>query len=176
MRDAKGYSLWELILTTAIVGGVLSIGLPSFTRLVADNRLRTEINGLFHAAHLARKESIFRRREVTLCPSADGEACEDGTDWSAGWIMFVNLDRDQPAVRDDQEPVLSRMIVHERVRIAANRRSFSFRTTERRATNGTLIVCDRAAAAPSRALVVSYTGRPRVARLDRHGEPYACPE
>ena len=50
--------------------------------------------------------------------------------------------------------------------IVANRRGFTLRSTELRATNGTLIICDARERAEARAIVVSYNGRPRVAWRD----------
>ena len=169
-----GYSLYELIITISVVAVVMSLGVPSFGKMVADHRLRVEVNALFHAVHLARKESVVRRRAVTLCPAADGENCDPGFDWSGGWMMFVNLDRDAPATRDVREPVLQRFSVGSHNQVTANRHSFSFRTTELRATNGTFIFCDKARRAEPRALVVSYTGRPRVSRHNSRGKPYQC--
>lgn len=175
-RDVRGYSLYELLITLLIATTVLSLGVPSFARIAADQRLRAQIDPLFHALYLARKVSVTRRQVVTLCPSADGTQCLDDLDWSAGWIMFVNDDRDRPAVRDDNEPLLKVHRGDTRVRIHANRASFSLRSTELRATNGTLVFCDRRGRTAPRALVVSYTGRPRVALSDRRGRPYACPD
>ncbi len=161
-------------MTMALAALVLTLGIPSFSDIVANHRLKVEVNALFHAVHLARKESVVRRRAVTLCPSRDGQNCEPGFDWSDGWIMFVNLDRDAPAVRDSDEPLLQRFSGTLHNQVVANRRSFSFRTTTLRATNGTFIFCDKARRAAARALVVSYTGRPRVSRIDRSGNPYKC--
>ena len=144
--------------------------------IVADHRLRTEVDALFHAVHLARKESVLRRRVVTLCPTLGDRDCRDDNNWSAGWMMFVNLDRDLPAARDPGEPILQEHSVNEQSQVLANRQSFSFRSTELRATNGTVIFCDRAGRTEPRALVISYTGRPRVTRNDRRGKPYKCPE
>ncbi len=175
-RVAGGYSLYELIITIGVVAVITSLGVPSFGKMVADHRLRVEVDALFHAVHLARKESILRRRAVTLCPTRDGLNCQPGMDWSIGWMMFVNLDRDKPATRDANEPVLQQFSVSLHNQVTANRGSFSFRTTELRATNGTFIFCDKAGRAAPRALVVSYTGRPRVSRNDRRGNPYECPQ
>jgi type IV fimbrial biogenesis protein FimT len=175
-KIAGGYSLYELIITVGIAALVLSLGVPSFGKMLANHRLKIEVDALFHAVHLARKESIVRRRAVTLCPSRDGQNCIAGFDWSGGWIMFVNLDRDTPAARDPGEPLLQRNSVSSHNNVTANRRSFSFRTTALRATNGTFIFCDKARRASPRALVVSYTGRPRVSRIDRSGDPYICPD
>lgn len=88
--------------------------------------------------------------------------------------MFANIDRDDPPAVDPGEPILKRHVVGDTVRIHANRRGFTLRATELRATNGTLIFCDREERVEPRALVVSYTGRPRVTREDSRGRPYAC--
>ena len=116
----------------------------------------------------------MRRRVVSLCPSVDGLRCQPGRDWSTGWLMFENTDRDEPPRRDADEPLLQAHVVGENVRIMANRRGFTLRATHKRATNGTFVVCDRAARATPVALVVSYTGRPRVTRETRRGDPYSC--
>jgi len=173
-QNSSGYSLYELIITIGLVALVMSLGLPSFGNILANHRLKAEVDALFHAVHLARKESVMRRRAVTLCPSLDGQNCEPQFDWSDGWIMFVNLDRDTPAVRDSDEPLLQRYSGISHNKVTANRRSFSFRTTALRATNGTFIFCDKARQAAPRALIVSYTGRPRVARQNPRGQPYEC--
>ncbi|MGH8195997.1 MAG: GspH/FimT family pseudopilin [Woeseiaceae bacterium] len=169
-----GYTLYELLITLAVAALVLTLGLPSFGKLLADKRVRVESDALFHAIHLARKSSIVRRRVVSLCPSGDGESCTPGYDWSSGWIVFANVDRDDPPQVDGNEPVLLQHRVDESVRIDANRRGFTLRATHLRATNGTFVICDRAGRTVPRALVVSYTGRPRVTRSDRRGDPYRC--
>lgn len=170
----RGYSLLELMMTLGLITVILTLGVPSFGNIVANQRLMAEINALFHDIHLARKESVVRRRVVSLCPTLGGDTCEPGSDWSAGWMMFVNLDRDWPAVRDSGEPVLRRYQVSRPTRIVANRRSFSLRSTELRATNGTVVFCDPAGRGTARALVISYTGRPRVAYKNRRGRSYEC--
>lgn len=170
----RGYSLYELVITLALVGLVLTIGVPTFGGMTANARLRTEANALFHAVHVARKESIVRRRVVTICPTGNGSDCSDTFEWQPQFMMFVNEDRDWPASRDPDEAILQRFTFDPTVRVVANRRSFSLRSTDLRATNGTLILCDRAQRARSRALVVSYTGRPRIAYEDRAGNPYEC--
>ncbi len=174
--DARGFSLYELLMTMILVALVLTLGIPSFGSVVANHRVRVEVDALFHAVHVARKASVVRRRVIMICPSYDGIDCEPGFDWSMGWMMFVNTDRDRPAARDDDEPVLHYHPVDQNTRITANRHSFTLRSTELRATNGTLIFCDRSGRVAPRALVISYTGRPRVARKDSRGKPYRCPD
>ena len=174
-RANRGYTLYELLLTTLLVVLLLTIGVPSFSAALARQRQRVEIDALFHAIHVARKESIMRRKVVSLCPSIDGTSCAPGRDWSTGWLMFENSDRDSPPRVDSGEPVLWRHTVAQDVRVHANRSSFTLRALFLRATNGTFIVCDRGDRIAPRALVVSYTGRPRVAFETPGGLPYACP-
>lgn len=170
----SGYSLYELLFTLALAALILGAGLPSLGALVADNRLRTEANALFHAIHHARKASVVRRRVVSICPSNDGSRCSDSFDTAAGWMMFVNDSRRGDQTRTPGEPVLRFHVVDPRVHLQANRRVFSLRSTELRATNGTVIFCDPQRRAAARALVISYTGRPRVSRRNRSGSPYVC--
>jgi len=177
MRDSArnaGYSLFELLTTLAVAAILLGIGIPSFGSLAADKYLRTEVNALFHAVYLARTESIARRRVVSICPSLDGQYCDPGNDWSQGWILFVNKGRQNPLRRDDDEVLLRRHQVSKTSQIMSNRKGYSLRSTQLRATNGTIVFCDRAGRAESRALVISYTGRPRVTRRDRAGNAYTC--
>lgn len=174
-RPACGYSLLQLLITLGVVTMLIAGGIPSFGKIVANHRLRVEVDALFHAIHLARKESVVRRLPVTLCPTRDGIACEMHYDWSDGWMMFVNADWDRPAQRDSNEPLLQHFATNTANRIGANHRSFSLRSTMLRATNGTFVFCDRARRATPRALIVSYTGRPRVSLTDSRGNALVCP-
>jgi type IV fimbrial biogenesis protein FimT len=166
--------MYELLVTLVIVATLAGIGLPQFAQIAARHRIATEINALFHAVHLARKESIMRRQVVSICPSLDAARCTPGRDWSRGWIMFNNRDRDDPPQIDAGEPLLQVHRASDRVRITANRRGFTLRATQKRATNGTIVVCDRAGRVAPKALVISYTGRPRVAFETTRGDPYDC--
>lgn len=171
---SAGFSLYELLLTLLLIALLASVAVSSFATVVANGRIRTEVNALFHAIHLARKESIMRRSVVSICPSANGRNCSATLDWSAGWIMFSNIDRDEPPQVDVNEPVLQVHTAGPHIRISANRRGFTLRATSKRATNGTLVVCDHLQRVPARALVVSYTGRPRVALANPRGDSYFC--
>ena len=173
-RSLRAYTLYELVLTLALVAVIAVLAIPSFARIGARAAMHTEINALFHAIHLARKESVVRKRVVSLCPSIDLATCAPGDDWSSGWLMFENTDRDWPPRRDPAEPLLQVHAVRETVRIMSNRRGYTLRSTQKRATNGTFVVCDRRGRAAPVALVISYTGRPRVAEKTTRGRPYSC--
>ncbi|MEM9402853.1 MAG: GspH/FimT family pseudopilin [Pseudomonadota bacterium] len=176
MQKQCAYSLLELVLTVAVASIVIALAVPSFGDTLARQRQRAEIDALFRAMYHAKKASVTHHDTVTVCASADGEQCIASADWSVGWMMFVNHDRDSPPQRDDDEPRLKVHSVHPNVEISSNRRYYTLRSTRRRATNGTLVVCDRTGRVAPRALVVSFTGRPRVASETTRGRAYRCPD
>ncbi len=171
-----GFTLWELLITLCIAGVVAGIGAPALTDLVRDSRRAREVNSFVHSMHLARSEAIKRGRVVTLCKTANGTQCAEGdTRWSDGWLVFVNLDQDTPPRVDLQEPVLYVKPPLKELEIRGNRNAFTFRPFGRRATNGTLVFCDARGAPKARAVIVSVTGRPRMARRTASGAALACP-
>lgn len=171
---SAGFSLLELIVTLLLISIIAAIALPTFGNVVANGRIRTEASALFHAVHVARKESLMRRTVVSICPSTNGRNCSANLDWSSGWIMFNNLDRDEPPQLDTGEALLQVHRSSDDVRIQANRRGFTLRATDQRATNGTIRFCDQHARGTARALIISYTGRPRIVRENSRHEQYTC--
>lgn len=174
VRRIQGFTLYELLITIVLIALLASLALPSLAGSIARSRQHVEINALFHAVHQARSESIMRRKVVSLCPTLDGQDCAPGRDWSRGWLLFENKDRDSPPELDAGEPILLTHRVSDSVRISANRQGFTLRATFLRATNGTFVFCDPEDRITPRALVISYTGRPRVARHNSKGDLYSC--
>lgn len=173
---ASGTTLLELLVTLAVAVIVTAAAVPYFGDLLANQRRTSALNGLVHAVHVARSEAAKRGRDAVICASADGLSCSgNDNDWQRGWIIFVNSDRDRPPHVDAGEPVLIRNTGTATATFAGNRSAFVFRPFGKRATNGTLIYCDRRREAAARALVISYTGRPRVAAEGPAGRPLGCP-
>jgi len=87
----------------------------------------------------------------------------------------VYADPDERANPVSAAAILSVYQTAAAVTIRANRERFRFRPNYRRGTNGTIRFCDRRGSAAARAVIVSYTGRPRVAATTASGEPLPCP-
>ncbi len=89
MKKYKGFTLIELIITLAIVGVLLVVGVPSLKTFMQGSQLIASTNELLSAFHIARSEAVRTNDRVTICSSSDGESCSDSTNWRAGWIVFV---------------------------------------------------------------------------------------
>ncbi|MCK7576248.1 MAG: GspH/FimT family pseudopilin [Chromatiales bacterium] len=84
----RGFTLVELVVTVSLVAILISIGVPSFQNLIRNNRAIAITNDLVLAIQLARSEAVKQQREMTLCRrNAVGDDCENGADWSAGWLI-----------------------------------------------------------------------------------------
>jgi type IV fimbrial biogenesis protein FimT len=175
MERRGGHTLPELVFSMAIVVGLLGWGIPSFRDLRRDAARTREVNQLVHAIHLARSEAIKRNGVVSLCPSADGQRCGPaGTPWHAGWIVFVNSDRDSPAVRDDAEQLLRVFAPWPGGTVHANRGTLSFRPFGQMGVTATITFCDERGVRAARAVIISQTGRPRVSDRSASNGPLAC--
>jgi type IV fimbrial biogenesis protein FimT len=170
-----GATLWELCVTIAILGIVVGIGAPSFRHFALDARLTADINAFVGAIQLARSEAAKRGRSVVVCKTADRVACGGNEiDYEAGWMVFVNEDDLAPPARAANEPLLLAYAPTVEGTITSNRAFYEFRAFRRRSTNGTVTFCDPRGAAAARAVIVSYTGRPRVAAVGPGDRPLLC--
>jgi len=89
----NGFTLIELIVTISIATILASIAIPSFTELIRSNQLTSGTNELVSSLILARSEALKRNNNVSLCASLDQTTCS-GTDFSTGWIVFVDCNAD----------------------------------------------------------------------------------
>ncbi len=163
-------------MTLAVAATLFVIGVPGFSNLILDSRRTARVNAFSHAVHLAKNEAVKRRQFVVICKTDDGIRCGGPTvSWGDGWLVFVNEDNDRPVQLDPGEPVVFRFEPTEPAATRGNRAAFTFTPNYRRSTNGTLVFCDRRGAAKARAIIVSYTGRPRLSARDSRGRPLTCP-
>jgi len=91
MNRQTGFTLNELIITTALVAIVTAFGVPSMSEFVKGDRLTTQINSLVSHLALARSQAVTQQLPVTVCASSDLASCSSN-DWSTGWVVFVDAD------------------------------------------------------------------------------------
>jgi type IV fimbrial biogenesis protein FimT len=172
---SSGLTLVETLVTLAVGSIVLAVGIPALAGLVAGNRITSELNTLTTHLHLARSEAMKRGLRAVICPTRDGATCLGSQDWGQGYMLFADFDADRE--RDPDETVLQ---VHRvdggQIRIdSGGRRTIAYQADGfARGSNLTVTFCDAAGRADPKAVVVSATGRPRVADIHPNGDPLSC--
>jgi len=191
-----GFTLYELMVTVAIVGVVLAFGVPNMRQFNQNAKMTSTANDLHAAIHLARSESSRAKTNITVCPSDDGATCGADVTWDQGYIVFVDLDGDIAVAGDDAilrtQPAIADGVT---LKVANDARYFSFAATGlgRSGVNGLnalsqVVMCDERGNVPAgggnsaaRVFVATPLGRATIQRdeeliqdvLDGLGE--SCP-
>ena len=87
-RTTGGFTLIELMVTLAIAAVLLVVGVPSFVSFQRNSQLTSLTNSLVAAIYAARGEAMKTGLNAFVVPTGNGAA------WTAGWIVFVDKDRD----------------------------------------------------------------------------------
>jgi len=83
-RKQQGLTLIELMVTLAVAIILVTVGMPMFTGMAANNRAAAQTNDLVSALKLARSEAV-KRSEIVVARRA-------GAAWTDGWLVFVDDD------------------------------------------------------------------------------------
>lgn len=178
----RGFNLVELMVVIAIAGVLLGIAVPSFNNAMRDSQQIVVTNDLMGTLRLARSEAIKRSTRTSVCARADNDTC--GTDWSNGYITFVDnglthgvIDNDEPVLRVEQK-IDSGGSISNRARLFNTNESpiernyirFGPRGTSNWRGSGYFSICDYRGQGSTNAINISLSGDPRRARSDGDGD------
>ena len=158
-----GFTLIEAITAAAVIAIVTAAGLPSMHGLLVSSRATTVGNRLLADMSRARSEAIMNRIPSVVCPSNDGSTCSQSSDWSHGWIVFV--DRNGDDQRAASEQLLSVTSGSDlgglKVTTSAGRDKARFLPDGKSGgTNQSMHVCDGPTL--TRSVVINISGRTRI--------------
>jgi type IV fimbrial biogenesis protein FimT len=163
-RRARGVTLLELLAVVAIAAALVSLAAPSFASFRRAAGVSAATNELLGALYFARSAAILNGQPVTLCLSADATTCVSSEAPAAiGWLVFAKPDAKAPDSSVDDQPILRSFRLPPDVSVHASRAAVTFWPVSRAGSTSTFDVCDVNRAVTGRAVVVSQTGRPRVA-------------
>lgn len=101
-RNRAGFTLIELMITVAIVGVLLVVGIPSYNVLRNNNCLVTNTNRLVASLQYARSEAAKRNTTVSLRPRA--LVLAGARNWRNGWeIITDEIDTNNNGICDGIE-------------------------------------------------------------------------
>ena len=87
-RRPAGFTLIELMVTVAIGAVLMMVAAPSFIGFQRNSEMTSLTNALLAAANTARAEAMKTGMNALVVPSGNG------SDWTAGWVVFVDKNRD----------------------------------------------------------------------------------
>ena len=198
MKKRLGFTIIELMITIAVIGIGLAIGVPAMNQFVLDNRLVSQINTLNSSLALARSEAVKQNETTVVCVSSDSATCTAGPDWNEGWIVFVDRNDPPPdfdydegggngcaeGSTDDCLLAVEAQVVGSNTLVAdASVPGYiSFNGSGVARCDGDcdpddtyFTLCDQRGAAHARALAISRTGRSSSIKTNPEGGSLVCP-
>jgi len=157
---SRGFTLVELIITTAITLIIISLATPSFGSLIRRSQVESKANTVFDVFQLSRNMAISQSQFITICPSEKGIACSKK--WQDGVMAFIDSDHDRQLSSDDEvinfQPGTSSSTLH------GNQPYFTYSPLGTlKGRMGSLITCSKNADNTlSVRLLISQMGRVRV--------------
>lgn len=90
---SPGFTLGEALIAIAIIAAMITVAIPSFTKLLDHQRAAASIHAIAAQFAIARSTAITRRIPVSVCPSRGDGTCRNDWDWSEGWLMYLDPER-----------------------------------------------------------------------------------
>ena len=162
MKNTHGFTLIELLVALTFVAILSTVAIPSFTDTIKNNRMVTQVNLLAGSLALARSEAIRFGREASVCVSSDQASCTGETDWSLGWLVWVDLNSDSILDAGEERRFVDQLPNSMSFTSSTATSTFTY-SSQGTSASGMLELCDNRTGETGRQVRVSSTGRPNTA-------------
>ncbi len=113
-RPSRGFTLIELMITLVIAAVLLMVAVPSFVRYQKNAQLTSAANTLLAATNAARGEAMKRGMSAMVVPT------NNGSDWTTGWVVFVDKNNSRTYTDTVDNTVLTQAAVPTGISITGN--------------------------------------------------------
>lgn len=177
MKNARGFTLLELLTTLTVAAILVGVAIPNFKILIQNDRQAAQVNSLLTALTLARSEAIKRGGNTTASVCA-GTTTACGGLWTNGWVVYYT-----PVPPAATAPVLLRVYPalsgnNTLKSSAGNAVTFQSNGMSTLAAAATFTLCDSRGGTAARAVNVSIAGRAEssiTVGQDIDGTALTCP-
>ena len=162
-----GFTLVELLVTLAVAMILLTVGVPGTRDFVMNARLSSYANEFVTSIQLTRATAIKQQRNAQICVSttwnSDPPTCTGGADWSDGWVVWVDQNRDgildSAEVLRVMEPLNGKSFFTSTANTA-----FTYDSTGMVSAGDTLTLCDNRNDEQGRIITITPAGRVNLSR------------
>jgi type IV fimbrial biogenesis protein FimT len=156
--------LLELLTTVAIIATLATIATPTFERIGRHLAVLAGTHDVMSALHATRSASIMRGVPGVFClTDTAGRCLASAAQRGVSFRAWLNTRGESPARPDADEPLISLGQLPRDVALRGSRTSVTFWPVTRAGTTNTIAVCDSRGIAEPDLVVISQTGRPRLA-------------
>jgi type IV fimbrial biogenesis protein FimT len=89
-----GFTLIELVVTLAVAAILVTAAVPALRTFIQNSRITTQANDVLADISFARSEAIRQGRNVEICTSIDGTACNGVGVWTTGRLIWSDINND----------------------------------------------------------------------------------
>jgi prepilin-type N-terminal cleavage/methylation domain-containing protein len=154
-QGSPGVTLVELLFCVAVVGILAALAAPSLRAALRASAVRGATFELLAGLQQVRASAISSAHTGTWCLSDPSGQCLAGAGPAASWASFLQ-DSGHAA------PLAGGTLPWD-IELRATRPRLTFPPDDLAASTGTLTICDRQGIAPPRTIVLSQSGRVRLA-------------
>ncbi len=169
MKANTGFTLIELLVSLIILTIIVSHAYSGMHRFSQRLKIQTIANDLRQNLNLARSSAITQKRKTIICPSNNGKNCDSKGDWNHGWLVFIDKNHNKTYDKQDQalnyydfKQTITIDNSQHRKKLVYQRNGFSS------GSNTTFSICSTSNDIPAISVIVSNTGRARIAKSTSH--------
>ncbi|MBA2238690.1 MAG: GspH/FimT family pseudopilin [Lysobacter sp.] len=164
--EETGFSLIEAVIVLLVAAILLAVAIPAWSNAASAAHNMAARGALATSLLDAVRHSALTGSEVVVCPAGSALQCSRQPDWSAGWIVFSDLNGNR--VREPAETLVRQAAAlggGVRLRSTPGRTRLVFQPSGGNAgSNLTLTLCDSRGADEATTLVVANDGRIRMGK------------
>lgn len=176
-HGSTGFTLTELLVSLSILTLLTALAAPSFGSMLNRNKVLAQSNTLLLSLATARSAAVLHREMVHVCQLANRATprCSSDysayRDWSRGWMVFMDLDRD--GEYSDKDELVYVFDGSPQIKLVFNQRGRLRFFPNGRARSAGFTICDSGAEFYHH-IYILYSGRTRIKKTVTEAQRRSC--